>query len=118
MVPCAANNSLEITRDQDGTIHYSVCSACESLEHPDPPMSNDVAYQRVGQDAIQILASIVKSPAFKDCRKPRVLAMITLKKFTVHFRNSEFIDLEKSPLGQWCVGSLVSSLRELRIASR
>lgn len=43
--------------------------------------------------------------------------MFALRRFTVHFNDPEFFDLEKSPLGQWCLQSLRSSIRELRVAS-
>lgn len=45
------------------------------------------------------------------------MAMFALRRFTVHFDDPVFFDLEKSPLGQWCLQSLRSSIRELRVAS-
>jgi hypothetical protein len=57
----------------------------------------------------------MKSPAFTG--RPRVLAMVTLRRFTTHFHNHDFMDLMTSPLGQWCVASLNSSSRELRVAA-
>ena len=43
--------------------------------------------------------------------------MVALRRYTAHFHNTEFMDLSSSPLGQWCVGSLKSTSRELRISA-
>jgi serine/threonine-protein kinase ATR len=73
--------------------------------------------QEISVEAIQIFGNLIKSPAFGTAKRPRVLAMLMLKKFALHYEDPEFLDLEKSPLGQWCLGSLKSSVRELRIAA-
>lgn len=43
--------------------------------------------------------------------------MISLKRLIVHTDDPEVFDLETSLLGQWCLKSLQSSMRELRIAA-
>lgn len=43
--------------------------------------------------------------------------MIALRRLVVHCENPQFINLETSAPGQWCLQSLNSSIRELRIAS-
>jgi serine/threonine-protein kinase ATR len=73
--------------------------------------------REVSSEAILIFGNLVKSLAFGSSRRPRVLAMYILRKYALHYNNPEFLDLEMSPLGQWCLGSLKSSLRELRIAA-
>jgi serine/threonine-protein kinase ATR len=73
--------------------------------------------QEISNEAILIFSNLIKSTAFGASRRPRVLAMLMLKKFALHYDNPELFDLEMSPLGQWCLGSLKSSIRELRIAA-
>lgn len=73
--------------------------------------------QTTSREAILTFSKLVKSSAFLDSRRPRILAMIALKKFAVHFNDPELVDLEISCLGQWCLQSLQSSIRELRIAA-
>lgn len=117
MIPCAANGSLSVTRDKDGSISNSKCFLCDGTQPPSSTTLDTKRCQIVCGDAVVIFANLIKSPAFAEGRQPRVLAMIALKKFTAHFNSSDFIDLISSPLGQWCVGSLKSSARELRIAA-
>ena len=115
MIPCAANDCLEVTRDNDDTIRYSKCQICERTSNS--VNGNTIASRNISNDAILILSKLVGSKAFQGSRRPRVLAMIALKRFTVHFSDHEFIDFNKSSLGQWCLQSLHSSIRELRIAA-
>jgi len=71
----------------------------------------------ISNEAILIFSNLIKSTSFGASKRPRVLAMLVLKKFALHYDNPEILDLEKSPLAQWCLGSLNSSIRELRIAA-
>ncbi|POS80813.1 protein kinase rad3 [Diaporthe helianthi] len=54
---------------------------------------------------------------FRESRRPRIVAMIALRRIIVHSKSPEMLDLEKSAIGQWCLSTLQSSLRELRIAA-
>lgn len=67
--------------------------------------------------AYKILEKLVKSPGFRDSRRPRVYAMARLQRMLRHTVLPEFRDLGQSILGQWCVQSLRSSIRELRIGA-
>lgn len=49
--------------------------------------------------------------------RPRVAAMIALRRLIMHTQNVSYLDLGTSYLGQWCLQSLRSSLRELRISA-
>ncbi|KAF4624113.1 hypothetical protein G7Y89_g14062 [Cudoniella acicularis] len=116
-IPCAAHGSINVTRDQKGTIQDSVCFLCDGTPHL---ASSDLDPERclnISSEAIATFAVLIKSSAFLDARRPRVLAMFALRRFTVHFHDPSFIDLEKSILGQWCLQSLSSSVRELRVAA-
>lgn len=105
-----------MSRDQDNEIHYSKCYLCEGIQHPTSTIAlDDGGCRYISQDVISILTKLVKSKVFQASRRPRVFGMIAVKRFTVHFNNDEFVDLGVSPLGQWCLTSLHSSTRELRI---
>lgn len=68
--------------------------------------------------AIQTLfTKIIQRPAFTESRQPRVAAMIALRKLVGHSGDAAFLNLESSVPGQWCLQSLNSSIRELRIAA-
>jgi serine/threonine-protein kinase ATR len=117
MIPCAANNSLRVTRDNDGNISKWECFLCDRTAPPTSVLLDSKRCQTVCSDAVAIFAKLIKSQAFVEARRPRILAMVALKGYTAHFNNAEFMDLITSPLGQWCVVSLKSSSRELRISA-
>jgi len=73
--------------------------------------------QDPSHEGIAILKSLICLPEFEESRKPRIIAMMTLRNFAMHFSESSFLDLEKSILGQWCLRSLHSSVRELRVCA-
>lgn len=106
---------MVLERGKDGRILNSQCRICESdsivASHSDPLIN------RSSEEAQLALAKLIKLPSFLESRKARVVAMLALKRFAVHCSNPEFINLEISPLGQWCLQSLQSSVRELRIAA-
>lgn len=116
MIPCAAYGSLTVTRDKFENIISSQCFVCEKLPAITVALDDDMC-QQTGSEAILILTTLVKSPAFQESRRSRVLAMVAAKAFAVHFRDEKFFDLETSAVGQWCLQSLQSSIRELRIAA-
>lgn len=115
MMPCAANGSLVVNRDQAGAIHYSKCYLCESIQPPASLTIDDDRCQYSCQATASILRKLVNCKAFQSSRRPRVLGMIALKRLTVHFIDLDFWDLRVSVLGQWSLSSLHSSIREIRI---
>ncbi|PQE28467.1 phosphatidylinositol 3 protein [Rutstroemia sp. NJR-2017a BBW] len=117
MIPCAAYGSLVVTRDPASNITHSRCFFCEKLPIPEVKTVHNVRCQSTSKEAISILTTLVKSPIFHDSKRSRVLAMIALRTFATHYTDNEFLDLEASSLGQWCLQSLQSSVRELRIAA-
>lgn len=80
--------------------------------HRDEEVCNEIM-----GEAILTFNSLLESAAFREGRKVRLLAMFALRRFATHYDNPAFLNLEQSQLGQWCVSSLKSSMRELRIAA-
>lgn len=115
MIPCAANGSLVVSRDPGDTIHYSKCYLCEGIPMPESQSLDASGCGYISQDIISVLTKLVSSQVFQASRRPRVLGMIAVQRFTVHFTDPNFMDLGTSPLGQWSLTSLQSSVRELRI---
>jgi serine/threonine-protein kinase ATR len=116
-IPCAAHGSLKATRSQDGTLQQPNCFSCEGGKPLDSFHLDEERCQKISIEAIETFSKLVKSTAFLESRRPRVLAMIALRRFTVHFKSPSFLDFEQSVLGQWCLQSLRSSIRELRVAA-
>ncbi|KAL2062316.1 hypothetical protein VTL71DRAFT_6582 [Oculimacula yallundae] len=117
-IPCGLSGKLSVTRE-NGKIVDSKCLICDGAELHD--IINNRFDETVVTDsmreAIQVFTSLMSTQAFIESRRPRVLAMFALKKFTTHFSDPSLLDLQISPLGQWCFKSLKSSIRELRLAA-
>ncbi|TVY82181.1 Protein kinase rad3 [Lachnellula suecica] len=116
-LPCAAHGSLAVTHNRDGTTRNPECFLCEGRQRPDSTHLNEDRCLKISSEAIKTFCILIKSPAFVDSRRPRVLAMVALRRFAVHFNDPTFLDFEQSSLGQWCLQSLGSSMRELRVAA-
>ena len=112
-IVCAADDTLApiASRSMNG-LRCSYCSAAEEGE--EQPTSRDAGTKLA---AVQIFMKLLRLPSFLESRRPRVAAMVALKRLILHSTDPELLDLEKSGPGQWCLQSLQSSLRELRIAA-
>ncbi|KAF4435407.1 putative UVSB PI-3 kinase [Fusarium austroafricanum] len=64
-----------------------------------------------------LFTKLIRLPALAESRRPRVAAMMALRRVILHCEDTELLNLETSRLGQWCLQSLNSSVRELRIAA-
>ncbi|KAK2061543.1 phosphatidylinositol 3 [Colletotrichum caudatum] len=91
------------------------CASCD--RKPKGANQPKVVTAQAKSDAQSIFTKLIHLDSFKESRRPRVVAMIAMRRIINHADNTQLIDLETSPLGQWCLQSLHSSVRELRIAS-
>ena len=66
---------------------------------------------------LQIVAQLVDSPELQKSKQLRVISMGTVQACLERTTESSFLDLGNSRLGQYCLRSLQSSLRELRLAA-
>ena len=68
-------------------------------------------------EVFSTINSLMKLPKTKKFRRPRVAAMLALKRLLSHTTKEEHLDLTTSAFSQWCLQALHSSIRELRIAA-
>ena len=68
-------------------------------------------------EAFSTMINLIKLPKTHKLRRPRVAAMLALKRLLSHTVQEEHLDLTRSAFGQWCLQALRSSTRELRIAA-
>ena len=116
-IPCASYGTLTVKRKPDGTIQNSSCSLCEGHRTSASMNANSTRCQSISSEAIAAFSALIKSVAVLKSRRPRILAMFALRNFAVHFDDPSFLELETSDMGRWCVSSLRSSIRELRVAT-
>ncbi|KAK3693605.1 hypothetical protein B0T22DRAFT_401698 [Podospora appendiculata] len=114
---CAIERTLEITRQGPGMpvrFHCAFCSGSESTEENLAPHDNKFI-------PLNMFTTILRLPSFIKSKRPRIIAMIGLRRVARHARwgelGAEFWDLGGSAAGQWCLQCLQSSIRELRIAA-
>lgn len=111
-LPCACDDTLVLTTAGTSAMQCLFCSRQDSNE-PRPICRDVVNHSLVNR----ILTKLVASASFRESQRPRVVAMIALRRVILHSEDPETLDLEKSILGQWCLQALQSSVRELRIAA-
>ncbi|KAI1080546.1 phosphatidyl inositol 3-kinase [Whalleya microplaca] len=114
-VCCAADDTLLMSYKKNVNLPRYDCRYCQASRSPqDAPLCLDFAAKKI---ISEIFASLIQLPSFVELQRPRVTAMITLRRIAKHCSDTEFLDMEVSLTAQWCLKSLQSSVRELRIAA-
>jgi len=109
----------EASRGKNGSLLSQKCYICdieprETLKDRDPLATWD---DPEAEGIFAAIASLIKLPETQKFRRPRVAAMLALKRLLSHTANMNHLDLTSSPFGQWCLQALHSSIRELRVAA-
>lgn len=114
-IPCAADDTLRVIKTEQRSPAHFQCSFCSGST---PGASAPNCQHEEGKAfGITLFSEVIKLSSFLESRRPRVFAMIALRRIARHSTDNEFWDLEKSGPGLWCLQSLQSSIRELRIAA-
>jgi serine/threonine-protein kinase ATR len=69
------------------------------------------------KDAIAGMLTIIKEPKFQSSPKARVLMAVAIGRMFNHISDVDYLNLESCELGQWLLGSMSRSLRELKLAA-
>ncbi|KAK8104021.1 protein kinase rad3 [Apiospora kogelbergensis] len=112
---CAVDNTLvpsSIATYRPSEVKCLFCQA--STEEKRTPQSCD---KRVKAAILSVFNSLVTLPSFNESREPRVTAMVALRRLAKHSCEASFLDADTSASVLWCLKSLNSSSRELRIAT-
>jgi len=90
-----------------------VCQICDSegtlSDVTDIPLAED------GDELLKTLLVLI--PSISRQSKARVIAMVALRRVIAHLALTENLKLNQTPAGEWCLQSLKSSSRDLRIAA-
>jgi serine/threonine-protein kinase ATR len=91
------------------------CSICDS----EMPMRSGGAIWPIDDSGIvySMIENLLRSPDFHDSGKARICAMMMVRRLLIHSDDASRMCLASCPLGQWCLQSHYSSMRELRVAS-
>jgi serine/threonine-protein kinase ATR len=91
------------------------CSFCDDFKLDSlPPRCLNL---KAKTEAYASLENLVRLPSFRESKRPRIFAMMALRRFAKHSIDADFLDMEVSRPAFWCFQSLSSSIRELRIAA-
>ncbi len=117
-VACAAAGTLDGAVESIGSMESMSCSVCDSAsasaEQATSPSEWD---DRERKELVMTLRSILKNAEFQNSTQPRMWAMLSIGRLVRHSSYCDFLNLASSYLGRWCLHSLQSSLRELRLAA-
>ncbi|KAH6630423.1 phosphatidyl inositol 3-kinase-like protein [Chaetomium sp. MPI-SDFR-AT-0129] len=111
---CVADHTLTL-KGQVSSMPVFECSFCSEMKPANLPVAERL--HKIQAFGISVFTKLIKLPSLLASRRPRVVAMIALRRLAKHSADTEFWDLNKSSPGQWCLQSLQSSIRELRIAA-
>lgn len=110
---CCMVDELFTNEDMPSTpIAAFVCPACD-LEKKQGKISSHESKKSIAT----LFSNLILSESFLQSRRPRISAMLALRRIAHHSSDQRFLDLRLPGPGQWCLQSLSSSLRELRIAA-
>ncbi|POS87854.1 hypothetical protein EPUL_000219 [Erysiphe pulchra] len=115
-LPCGVFGYLTVTRER-AKIKSLCCQFCEGKKFVRSSILNQQDYDNISNEIIIIFTKFIKSTAFSESRRCRVLTMMAIRKVALHFDHPNFLDLEVSDIAQWCFQSLTSSIRELRVTA-
>lgn len=111
----ACASASEGSSCDDGLSLQFKCCDCDA-ELRDSSRSTSLVGPEL-EEIFSALTRLINMPRTQKHRRPRVAAMLALKRMLSHTSNMDYLDLATSPFGQWCLQALHSSIRELRVAA-
>jgi len=94
----------------------SRCSVCDE-EQQQKNRSKKPIDRDVSQTLFSTVVDLLRLLQAQRFTKPRVAAMICVRRLLAHTDIWDYLNLKESPIGQWCLQTMRSSLRDLRIAA-
>ncbi len=115
MLACAGAGTLGSKHSNVARKSYGSCSLCDAssmVQSAKPKWEG-----KPGEEVFSTVLKLLQGNLLQASARPRIAAMLALRKLIMHTDNTAYLDLTQSYLGQWCLQSLRSSLRELRISA-
>lgn len=111
----SAQSPSETPIGERGQLVHTKCYICDvDMKHNSASADWESS---ASEEGFSIIANLIRLPKTPKNRRPRVAAMLALKRLLSHTAKEEHLDLTISAFGQWCLQALQSSIRELRIAA-
>ncbi|KAF2843387.1 hypothetical protein M501DRAFT_994296 [Patellaria atrata CBS 101060] len=120
ILACSGAGTLQPPSEERYRSTRAFCITCDNIPD-DLPLTRKVwdnpLQSNDRTELLSILEQLLETPELQRSTKPRVLAVIALRRILNHISDPGILNLANSSIGQWCLKSMHSSLRELRIAA-
>lgn len=109
-IACAGAGTLIRNEVRDSLLEDARCYICDSdsTRHDHRETWDTHGMDELFKTMLNLLPQLQRSA------KPRIVAMLALRRLVMHDSNVEYLRLTQGTVGEWCLHSLRSSLRELR----
>ena len=115
LVACAGAGTLGGKHNTSALASHGTCSLCDTGSALGSTKST--WHGKPSDEIFLTLLKLIEGKHVQVSARPRVAAMVALRRLIMHTENVSYLDLGNSYLGQWSLQSLRSSLRELRISA-
>lgn len=122
-IACAATDCLNTSKEHPHNWKLMVCTSCDEAAAPGKGLKNawdeitDVVDNEDWIDCMAAMLAITREPKFQASPKARVLMAVAIGRVFNHISDNDYLKLETCELGQWLLGSMSRSLRELKLAA-
>ena len=119
-IACAGSRCLKTSTPSSNLWRASICTLCDVPRARDQdlrPYWNEQCDGEDWKDAIAAMLVITKESKFQSSPKARVLMAVAIGRMYNHISDVDYLSLETCELGQWLLGSMSRSLRELKLAA-
>lgn len=119
-IACAGSQCLAIPAT--GPKHWKElpCVLCDETDNPRRDSNVYWNIKDTGDDwtnAIAAMLAITKESRFQKSPKSRITMAMAIGRLFNHISDVTYLNLEVCDLGQWLLGSMSRSLRELKLAA-
>jgi serine/threonine-protein kinase ATR len=99
------------------TLYCTLCDTSSVSVWDSELYWNNSSYGDDWKHAVAGIVAIIRQQKFQHSSKSRVLMATTIGRVYNHISDTDYLSLENCEAGQWLLGSLSRSLRELKIAA-
>lgn len=112
-IPCALTGSLVLKPSEVIPRDTFFCHACDGNQYQHHSSDKEPPeYGELWEIINFVLPRLTRAPG------PRIAAMVSLRRILMHSSDLDQMHLSSSAPGEFCLHSLRSSIRELRVATR
>jgi serine/threonine-protein kinase ATR len=119
-IACAGSCSLETSSPKSEHWRATTCTLCDAGSTSERCLRsywNEQGDDEIWKDTIAAMLVITKESKFQSSPKARVLMAVAIGRMYNHISDVDYLNLQTCELGQWLLGSMSRSLRELKLAA-